>query len=547
VSTLATKWCPSCEEGYCDDCVKAHRVNRKLRDHHIVSVADYANITGLQQNKWCSDHDKSNDFFCPAHDKIVCVKCVQISHSTCADILSIEHAAKDSKTSSLLSDIENNLSVVIGNIDKALQHQEQNVKSLGNDENGVKRKVKEFRNDINKRLDQLESECLKKLEQLRSKFTSVLENSVHDLKGKRKQYTEMKDEISKLKRVASDLQVFFATRQMNETIYKEQESIQSMLDEVKQYELQFRPSSDMPSNKSTHSFGRLEAKQTIAPLNYNVPKSEQAQTFVPMFPKITGSKLKLRQEISINGPFGRNLNTCITCCQILPCQTLVFGDYWSNILLFFYQDGAYDGEFKYYAPVNTITCVDHAKIAVTRVNNGSYVDIINTGVKLNENSLSFELTVGGLYFHQQQLYLDVIGEDIHVADIHGKITGTIPTEHSEKLKRFEVLGNNIYYTDQVNHKVVCCDMKGNKIWEHVDNRIINNACLTLDNGGNVFVVGNNANVIIMISSDGKQSKVILDASNKITRPTGIHCDRDRKLLLVCNQEDGYAGLFDIVN
>jgi chaperonin cofactor prefoldin len=52
----------------------------------------------------------------------------------------------------LLSDIENNLSVVIGNIDKALQHQEQNVKTLGNDENGVKQKVKEFRNDINKRL-----------------------------------------------------------------------------------------------------------------------------------------------------------------------------------------------------------------------------------------------------------------------------------------------------------------------------------------------------------------------------------------------------------
>ena len=268
VSTLAMKWCPNCEEGYCDDCVKAHRAHRKLRDHHIVSVADYANMTSLQQHKWCSDHDKNNDFFCPAHDKVACAKCVQTSHSTCADILSIEHAAKNSKTSSLLSDIENNLSVVIGNIDKALQHQEHNVKILGNDENGVKQKVKELRNDINKRLDQLEFECLSELAHLRSKFTSVLENSVHDLKGKRKQYTEMKDEISKLKRVASDLQVFFATRQMNETIYKEQESVQSMLEKVKHYELQFRPSSDMPSNKSTHSFGKLEAKQTNAGLKH---------------------------------------------------------------------------------------------------------------------------------------------------------------------------------------------------------------------------------------------------------------------------------------
>jgi hypothetical protein len=508
-------------------------------------VADYANITSLQQHKWCSDHDKNNDFFCPAHDKVACVKCVQTSHSTCADILSIEHAAKNSKTSSLLSDIENNLSVVIGNIDKALQHQEHNVKILGNDENGVKQKVKELRNDINKRLDQLESECLSELAHLRSKFTSVLENSVHDLKGKRKQYTEMKDEISKLKRVASDLQVFFATRQMNETIYKEQESIQSMLEKVKHYELQFRPSSDMPSNKSTHTFGKLEAKQTIAPLNYNVQKSEQAQTFVPMFPKITGNKIKLRQVISVNRPFGKNLN--ITCCQMLPCQTLVFGDYWNKRLICHEECGKYDGEFKYYEPVNTITCVDHAKIAVERGYNESYVDIINTGVKLKEKTIPFALTVGGMYFHQQQLYLNAIGEDIHVADINGKITGTIPTEHSENIKRLEVLGNNIYYTDQINHKVVCCDIEGNKIWEHVDKRIIKNACLTIDNGGNVFVVGYDANVIIMISSDGKQSKVILDASNKINKPTGIHCDRDRKLLLVCNERDRYAGLFDIVN
>lgn len=195
------------------------------------------------------------------------------------------------------------------------------------------------------------------------------------------------------------------------------------------------------------------------------------------------------------------------------------------------------GEIKYNEHVNTITCIDRAKIAIAHIYNGSYVDIINTGVNLNDKTLPFKLTVSGMYFHQQQFYLDVIGDDIHVADINGKITGTIPTEPSE----------NVYYTDQVNHKVVCCDMKGNKIWEHVDKRIIKNACLTLDNGGNVFVVGYEANVIIMILIDGKQSKVILDATNKIKRPTGIHCDRDRKLLLVCSEADDYAGLFDIIN
>ena len=57
---------------------------------------------------------------------------------------------------------------------------------------------------------------------------------------------------------------------------------------------------------------------------------------------------------------------------------------------------------------------------------------LNTGVKLKEKTISFKLTVGGMYFHQQQLYHDVIGDDIHVADINGKITVTIPTEHSGK-------------------------------------------------------------------------------------------------------------------
>jgi hypothetical protein len=71
----------------------------------------------------------------------------------------------------------------------------------------------------------------------------------------------------------------------------------------------------------------------------------------------------------------------------------VFGDYWNKRLICHEECGKYDGEFKYYEPVNTITCVDHAKIAVERGYNESYVDIINTGVKLKEKTIPFALTV----------------------------------------------------------------------------------------------------------------------------------------------------------
>ena len=77
-----------------------------------------------------------------------------------------------------------------------------------------------------------------------------------------------------------------------------------------------------------------------------------------------------------NRPFDKNLN--ITCCQILPCQTLVFGDSWNKRFILHDEGGACDGQLKckmYKAYVNTITCIDHAKIAVVRGYQGGYVDI----------------------------------------------------------------------------------------------------------------------------------------------------------------------------
>jgi hypothetical protein len=64
-----------------------------------------------------------------------------------------------------------------------------------------------------------------------------------------------------------------------------------MLEKVTHYGLQFRPSSDMPSNKSSHSFGRLEAKQTIAPLNYNVQGKVKTHKYINRQIQSTTGKL----------------------------------------------------------------------------------------------------------------------------------------------------------------------------------------------------------------------------------------------------------------
>ena len=66
----------------------------------------------------CEYHDMKYAHFCQHHDKPCCPECISRNHKDCVGLLSIREIIKTSNTSTLIDNIEQNLTDIKKNIDK---------------------------------------------------------------------------------------------------------------------------------------------------------------------------------------------------------------------------------------------------------------------------------------------------------------------------------------------------------------------------------------------------------------------------------------------
>ena len=105
--------------------------------------------------------------------------------------------------------------------------------------------------------------------------------------------------------------------------------------------------------------------------------------------------------------------------------------------------------------------------------------------------------------------------------------------------------DKLYYTSFNKHTVTCCDLHGTTQWEFNDQRVLQRPCgISVDNGGNVYVVGIGSNNVVVISSDGQSHNQLLSNKDGLVRPAVLDYDRSTNNVLVVN--DSYtAFLFDV--
>jgi len=68
--------------------------------------------------------------------------------------------------------------------------------------------------------------------------------------------------------------------------------------------------------------------------------------------------------------------------------------------------------------------------------------------------------------------------------------------------------------------------------------------ISVDNDGNVYVVGNVSNNVVVISADGQRHRQLLSKSDGLVNPVVLDYDRSTNKLLVVNERDT-AFLFDV--
>jgi sugar lactone lactonase YvrE len=85
-------------------------------------------------------------------------------------------------------------------------------------------------------------------------------------------------------------------------------------------------------------------------------------------------------------------------------------------------------------------------------------------------------------------------------------------------------GDKLYYTSFYTGAVTCCDLHGTTQWEFKDQRVLQHPCgISVDNDGNVYVVGYSSNNVVVISPDGQRNRQVLSSEEGLVSPFVLDC------------------------
>jgi DNA-binding beta-propeller fold protein YncE len=106
-------------------------------------------------------------------------------------------------------------------------------------------------------------------------------------------------------------------------------------------------------------------------------------------------------------------------------------------------------------------------------------------------------------------------------------------------------GDKLYYTNCHTDTVTCCDLHGTTQWEFKDERVLENPRgISVDNNGNVYVVGCSSNNVVIISPDGQRHRQTLSSGDGLVKPRALSYDKAANRVLVVNESES-AFLFDV--
>ena len=93
--------------------------------------------------------------------------------------------------------------------------------------------------------------------------------------------------------------------------------------------------------------------------------------------------------------------------------------------------------------------------------------------------------------------------------------------------------------------MTCCDLHGTIQWEFKDDRVLQfPRGISVDNDGNVYVVGYHSSNVVVISPDVQRHRQLLSSENGLKEPRVIDYNKSTNMLLVVNN-NRTAFLFDV--
>lgn len=542
-------WCSECDEGLCLECNEHHGLSKATRCHIPVPISVYEKLP----TNVCTKHKEQFQMYCNSHNQPCCIECVNAGHKECQEIIQLEDIVNNFKKSYGFHDIEQTVIDLVENIRRIGKSSQENLEQLKEQRKQIEKEIQETRMKINAQLDNLQESMIKELyaaEEEQSKTIRLLSTSIEMNEQKISEYQKT---IVNIKQHGSDLQTFLVMKQIERDILATEEFVASLVkcDKLKKISLSCKINDALQKSiYELQTFGEVIIA-TQAPGFLIVRKKEkQAQTPLPLKPI---DKLTCQLQKAVNTKLD-----IISGCTLLPDSRMVFSCCHQNRVRGFKLDASQDFDVflpkhafdvAYIQGNDTIAvtsrysrCISIIDLQSLTVNRTIRMNSFLSGIVSRANTLICCTEDGGLRMVNlsDESKSSIITIPITLLSY---VATAIFVKPDFKRAYVASFGDKLYYTNFFTHTVICCDLLGKAQWEFKNQNVLNCPLgISVDNDGNVYVVGYMSDNVVVISSDGQQHRELLSNKDCLYRPSVLHYDRSTNKLLVANQS-GNAFLF----
>ncbi|XP_063397763.1 E3 ubiquitin-protein ligase TRIM71-like [Mytilus trossulus] len=544
VTKSSVVWCSECDEGLCEDCKEHHSFSKATRNHEVVPIDEYMKLPVkiLQIAQFCNKHNEKYELFCRKHDCPCCRKCIE-DHNECKDLTDIRNMISNVKSSTAFKEIERTLSETAENMKRIRKIREENLALLAEKIKIVELEVQQFRNKINEHLDKLQDEILKEIKMEEDKESSKIRQLVTSLRQREKEILQCKDNIENTKRYGSDLQSFIAMKHIEKDIIKEENYIQSISKSEQLHQIDISWTIDTALQELTTAmkmFGEVNVSSSACAISIKNKGNIQAQIIVPTTNHFDNFSLKLKQTIQTNLKAVRG-------CTFLPDGRIVFSSISSKLVRVIKPDGSFDSDLNIIGTVWDVVYIGDNDIAVTSggasSNKINIIDVPNRKVKkvLNVNSANT-----GVTFNAGKLIYCAVDKGLKMISLCNESITSITTSKMSSDACVAFQGDKLFYANEDNHNVTCCDIQGKILWTfNKESTLSYPMGISVDNDGNVYVAGFISHNVVVISTDGQRYRQLLSEKDGLHCPSAVEYDRTNNKLLVADRY-GSAFVYDVI-
>ncbi|XP_076089205.1 uncharacterized protein LOC143059569 [Mytilus galloprovincialis] len=546
VNTKADIWCYNCNEGLCSTCSGQHKKFKGTRDHKTIDIKSYKpSIRAI--NTECDIHGQQLKLYCPSHLMPCCDECISINHSKCTGIKSLESVVDNTKIEKSTKKIDNDINSTLQILNEIMSNKSGNIKRGEEQVDSIKETIGKYRKKINKHLDDLEKKLCQETDTILNQEKSKASDLKTEIDGKQKNLKKMQEHLHTVIPHTSKLQSFLGLHQIEQQVHQCQRYVDDLEDDdrAKEFDIKMKQNDEIESIqskiRSLESLGEVMVVKKNIDLNRERSVRRKAQVQSREQSNINNMTMNIETQIEINIKDIISDMICLMDGRLIVVES-------SGKVHLLTSDGKLQKQLPIPGGAKSITQINQNTIAIT-YHREKAIKIFNMEKETVTKVINLDKACYGSSFSNDSMAVGLIGDDygdyeIRIIDLEGNTLKSIQVESESALRHLVYCNDRVIYSDWIGKAVYCYDESGKQIWRYTQD-LSRPRGLCTDTYGNIIVVDNNSNSIIVISKDGQDSKVLIGNEDGLKDSYCICFKHNQSSGFICDVSGTYLAKFNL--